>query len=304
MTTDERLVRLVSDGEEMSGGGLPLPDAFSAALQQLADNGTTSYSLLSGKITGATLIQMKRERILAIWGSWEAFAEDIIVTLDKKRLIRASDARGVYWDLGSAFTEGESLEVISPEEVKEVTGGIAGSPVTVTVFGSGARSKRNEMANAMIAVNKCRAEIARLGMMTTEIGNHFFQVEGLLDGRKDARPPQPEDEPDRIVTCAGPCGRQLARTRVNFFFYWSRDQWYWRPRCRDCMMPAKNRLYQERLIKIVNQVLAENGGKFPPGESAPKLVADRMMQEVGGETGSVHQSWDRLTKRGLLPPRP
>ena len=302
--TDERIVRLVSDGgsDGMSGGGFPLPDAFAAVLQQLLESGTTSYVLLAKKITDKPLIQINKDRIIAIWKSWDAFTEDVIVTLDQGKFIRASDSRGIYWDLGGAFKEGESLEVITSQEVKDATDGVSSTPVTVTVFDSGARAERNEIAKAVMAINKCKAEIARQGKMTIELENHFFQITGILEGRKDTRPPQPEDQPEYFVKCLGSCEKELPQTRKNFFLYWSRDKWYWRTKCRDCIANPKDRVFQEELITIVNSILEENGGMFPRDLQIGRDIAARMGRTK--DISSIYGSWDRLTARGLLPPRP
>jgi hypothetical protein len=307
MDNDERIVRLVSDGSGASGGALPLPDAFAAVLRQLLENGTASYGLLAKKITDAPLIKMKKNRILKIWGTWDNFCEDIIAVLDEGGFIRTEDQQGLYRALGRNFREGVSLEVISSGEVVKATGGVAGAPVTVTVFGRNIHEERNEISKAVMAVNRCKGELSRMDKIDMVIQNHFYGIIAQLEGDSDPRPPKPQGDPEVLVRCHNfngnpTCGRLLPQTEANFVLYWSRDKWYWRPKCRDCAMPPGHREFQEKLIRAVNSLLEDGRGVFPGKGSVAKEVARRM--GFKGDHSSVYQSWDRLAARGLLPPRP
>ena len=105
----KRIIRLVGDGrDEMSGGGLPLPDAFAAVLQYLLDSGPALQEVLTKKVMEA--LSFKEMRVLAIWGSWEFFTDDIICQLGVRKLIHPGkwDDRRELWSIADDFRQGES----------------------------------------------------------------------------------------------------------------------------------------------------------------------------------------------------
>ena len=119
--SDERIIRLVGDGEnEMSGGGLMLPDAFAAPLQYLLDiPGQAPWELLIKKIMD--VMSKKENRILAIWGSWDSFGEDVLLQLGVKGLIKVEslypEGKKFFCSLPGDFIPGHEYEVISIAEI-------------------------------------------------------------------------------------------------------------------------------------------------------------------------------------------
>ena len=71
----ERRDRLAGDGRG-SGGGLPLPDLFSAFLVELLDNGATRAARFSAISSGT--LEYKTSRVMEVWGSWAALADDVL----------------------------------------------------------------------------------------------------------------------------------------------------------------------------------------------------------------------------------
>jgi hypothetical protein len=312
----KRIIRLVGDGvDKMSGGGIPLPDAFAAVLRHLLDAGEKATpEMLMKKITDEKKVKLKEKRIIAIWGSWESFTDDIITQLGVKGLLKSSslwnEGNAWFWELGPKFAEGESLEVISEKEVTDATEGRVQISYSVTILNENTRTERDEIADLTLALGEYRAKVMRSGRMTDRIGYHMSRIVTELEGKRRTTagyPPEPEDEPDVMVICQGlnkfgeevGCGKSFAKTRQNFDIYPSRGQWYWRGVCIDCRLPLKTREAHERYLRIAWELIEKNGGDTLGISNSDMAIA--LGQKASG--GSIGDTWDNLAKRGKLPPR-
>jgi hypothetical protein len=293
MADDEqsRITRLVGDGRNpMSGGGLPLPDAWRAVLEDLLDYGTCSRASVTERLAMTKTLRLKERRIIAVFGSWEAFAADAVAQLASKKLIISS---GEDWLPGPALVTGTPLEVISEQEITSVTGKPA-SPSLVTVLDAVVREDADRTMRAVMSVRKCRAEVDRAQRLSPLADRLFRQlVSALENGGADGRPPPPEGERGTMVTCSE-CGHAYPKIPFWFDRYWSRDQYYWRPRCKECTHPGTIRR-REAVTRAVTRLVKEHGG-------VPAVNA--VQHELGWKSRSAVQSmWDDLATEGLLPPR-
>lgn len=204
----ERITRL--------GQAPDLPGACTVVLEQLLDHGAASPKQLSLKIAGAA--GRKQElQVLAAWSGWDAFGADIIAQLRAEGLVKGAE-RCI---LGDKFTPGKALEV---------TPG-----VTVTVHDLPGREQREKAAALTASLSRFAAAARRSGVMNGAIQHHLTRIADELEGRRhNGRPPEPEDEPDFLKECKE-CGEEKPKTKDIWEVYLSRDEWWWRPRCRDCM---------------------------------------------------------------------
>lgn len=297
-----RVVRLVGDGVDgMSGGGLPLPDAFSAALQLMLDSpAPVTEEAVAAEVAKA--LSFKEKRVLAIWGSWEAFTDDIIVQLGMRDLVLGESKHGEgrvwTWKISSKFIQGRSYDAITAAEVSAATGGRSSMPITVTAYDAATRKERDETAKALLALGEARGKFARAHRMSDQIKRYFDLIEKELEGnpQSDERPPKPDDEPDVMIYCKkgeecklGPGPKP--KTKELWEVYWSRDQWYWRPVCRECLHGTVSR--QRHLVEVIRK-LEEKEGMMPSVTS--------VMMELGLRGNrQVRADWDELSERGVIP---
>ena len=111
MSDKFRLVRLVGDGDT-SGGGLPLPDAFTAVLQELLDNGPGNDETMVKVIRNA--LSYKEKRVLVTWTTWEDFARDVLAQLQEAGFIEPTLGK---WYLGTRFVLRERMVVIPEKNI-------------------------------------------------------------------------------------------------------------------------------------------------------------------------------------------
>jgi hypothetical protein len=102
-----RLGRLAGTGEG-SGGGLPLPDLFSAILNELLDNGPADSRHLTG--ISASVLEYKSNNVMTTWGSWEALTADALEQLESREIIR-SDGDDL-WRLSEDLPLGTPVVII------------------------------------------------------------------------------------------------------------------------------------------------------------------------------------------------
>lgn len=116
-----RVVRLVGNGDT-TGGGLPLPVAFGAVVQELLDNGPASFRDLVAVVTAS--MSLKEARILgreSAWCTWDDFTRDILSQLsgvdgDAVRVItRVITCLGDTYCLAPGFMSGVHLVIRSPK---------------------------------------------------------------------------------------------------------------------------------------------------------------------------------------------
>lgn len=94
MAGESRVARLIGDGN-VTGGGLPLPVAFTAVTEFLLDNGEASFMSLSDVVR--TALAFKEKRVLSTaWRSWDDFTRDILAQLSDTRVITECDGADGY----------------------------------------------------------------------------------------------------------------------------------------------------------------------------------------------------------------
>lgn len=98
--SDDALFRLVGDGDRHSGGAIPLPDAFSAAVNELLARDDADFRKLNHIISDA--LRYKEDRIMAAaWRSWTQFTRDILTVLEEMNLIKENQSG--RWELTEQF---------------------------------------------------------------------------------------------------------------------------------------------------------------------------------------------------------
>ena len=81
---ERRLDRLAGSGQG-SGGGLPLPDLFSALLNEVLD----SAPVTTGRMTqiASSVLSFKEQAVSATWPSWDALTADVLAQMESRRII-------------------------------------------------------------------------------------------------------------------------------------------------------------------------------------------------------------------------
>ena len=130
-------------GTRTSGGALPLPEAFGAALSYLHDKGGTPDDVLRKVIREKRQVEFREARILEVCDDWESFCAVILDVLESEGFIIRE---GMSWSLGEKAIPGKELTVL------RITSGKEDRRVRVTFFGEEARRQGN-------AVEKFRGEI-------------------------------------------------------------------------------------------------------------------------------------------------
>ena len=115
----ERLGRLAGTGEG-SGGGLPLPDLFSAILNEMLDNGPASTEHLT-EITAITL-KGKSNNVTSTWGSWDAFADDLLKQMSSMEIITRNGDGLWHLDREGKFAAGVPLTIIPEGDGRKADG--------------------------------------------------------------------------------------------------------------------------------------------------------------------------------------
>ena len=72
--TERRLDRLAGSGQG-SGGGLPLPDLFSALLNEVLDSAPVTTKRMTE--IASSVLSFKEQAVFATWPSWDALTADV-----------------------------------------------------------------------------------------------------------------------------------------------------------------------------------------------------------------------------------
>src|ERR1700733_8539269 len=128
--TERRLDRLAGSGQG-SGGGLPLPDLFSALLNEVLDSGPVT----TGRMTeiASSVLSFKQQAVFATWPSWEALTKDVTAQIESRGIITREDAG---WPAGPNLLTGRRLEIIPARPGK------GSKPDGVTVWTRAEREQR------------------------------------------------------------------------------------------------------------------------------------------------------------------
>lgn len=200
MSDTFRLVRLVGDGDA-SGGGLPLPDAFTAVLQELLDHGPATSSALTELMIDT--LSFKTKRVMATWKTWPDFTADILDQLaDAKLITWAEDDSAIperRWTLTEKFTPGVR-QVIIPE-----------AGIGVIVRRQEERARLNALSRALVDARALESRVSQLRASSEHVewaqlylGKAVNALESELAlrpvkpargrPRKDSLPPRPTPE--------------------------------------------------------------------------------------------------------------
>src|SRR5208282_226952 len=96
-------------GTRTSGGGLPLPEAFGAALSYLHDKGTTPDDVLRKIIRDKRQVEFREPRILEVCDDWDSFTAVILDGLENAELITREDDS---WSLTENAIPGKDLTIL------------------------------------------------------------------------------------------------------------------------------------------------------------------------------------------------
>jgi hypothetical protein len=289
---DALIRRLAGDGQ--SGGGLSLPDAFRAIAETLLEEKMASVPDLAAKMAG-TPLSLREKRILAGWGTWDAFTLDILRVMEHERLV-VPLVNGELWTLDRDFRPGETYPVIRIPERDLV--------IEFTALSPGEKSAQALRAKHVLALSQLRAQVAQDGLLVSHIDDMFERlIRSLRSGKLPTRrgrpriglPEEPEDQPDRWVMCTK-CGEDRQLTRENFIVFKSRGLWYWRRDCKNCNFqnPESTSLRKGQVEKTI---LAMTADGIPPS-------GREVMWALGlSDDRHLRNYWDQLAAEGKVPPR-
>lgn len=313
-----RVARLFRGKGTSGSGGLALPEVFREVLTTLLDDGPTPRLVLHKIIRD--MFVYKSERVRDVWGSWEAFCDDLLYIMAEEGFLEEQEDS---WALTGKAVPGTQLTIAKDPDNH-------GRMIRVTFASRKEQGMRDTLA---IAWRQAR-DLARLLepyrdqqpalteshrealSITERLQRALSSPSGSLQPpverapgktrrgapRKARSKPEPPDEPEVMRTCIGVCERTLPQTRKHFECYWSRRDWYWRTDCRDCHARAKNtgsakdqgvRAGRKEELRLR---IAEVGEPFPS--------LWRFGQDLHMDAGSVRTMWQVLHAEGKAPPVP
>lgn len=164
----DEILRLIGDGDRASGGAIPLPDAFTAVVQELLDNGDTAFETLNERIID--VLAYKEARIMATsWRAWEDFTRDIL-----KRLIAINvvELRRNRYVLTESFTPGKRYEAFPGT-----------SDIGFTVYSREVREKRNDNSKLLLEVNVLLSKLSRFPYADAEAVRLINEAQKILSGQ-------------------------------------------------------------------------------------------------------------------------
>ena len=148
---ERRLDRLAGSGQG-SGGGLPLPDLFSALLNEVLDSAPVTTRRMTQ--IASSVLSFKEQAVFATWPSWEALTADVLSQMESRRIISRED---VGWTPGPNLATGRRVEIIPARPGK------GSKPDGVTVWTRAEREQRSSAHHAIRTFGELDAEIARRG---------------------------------------------------------------------------------------------------------------------------------------------
>lgn len=113
MADAQRVLRLIGDGSPSSGGGLPLPDAFTAITEHILDEGPADLGTLTRVIREA--LHYKEKRILqTAWRSWIDFTRDVTEQLRDAGVL---DGNSDTYRIAAGYVPGRRHVVIPQKDI-------------------------------------------------------------------------------------------------------------------------------------------------------------------------------------------
>ena len=169
--------RLIGDnnGDEASGGALPLPEAFTAVLQYLYSHGTETFPDLVRVVRDK--VSYKDKRILAVYNTWEEFTDDIVSQLMYKNLAEpvgdwasGVSAEDYDWAVTGEVKTGVSYPVITAE---------GRGTISVIIFSHDEQQRRNAAVRLAMDTSALRARFTEAELLTPQREEAFQRI---LDG--------------------------------------------------------------------------------------------------------------------------
>lgn len=177
--------RLIGDnnGDETSGGALPLPEVFTVVLQYLHSHGTETFPTLVRVVRDK--VAYKDKRILAVYRTWEQFTDDILSQLMYKNLAQPVGdwdngvaADDYDWAVTDEVKTGISYPVITAE---------GRGTISVIIFSHGEQQRRDAMVRLAMDTATLRARFRDAELLTDKREQAFEQI---LDGLSIPPPPR------------------------------------------------------------------------------------------------------------------
>jgi hypothetical protein len=154
-------------GTRTSGGALPLPEAFGAALSYLHDKGSSADDVLKKVIRNKRQVEFREIRILEVCDDWDSFCTTILDVLESGKFLAREDNS---WSLGDAAYPGKELTIM---RVRGENG--EDRRVRVTFFGEQYRLERNQVEGFKGDIEALAARIPELGYLTPGTGETVSQ---------------------------------------------------------------------------------------------------------------------------------
>ena len=148
---ERRLDRLAGSGQG-SGGGLPLPDLFSALLNEVLDSAPVTTERMTE--IASFVLSFKEQAVFATWPSWEALTADVLAQMESRGIISRGDNG---WTAAPNLVTGRRLEIIPARPGK------GSKPDGVTVWTRAEREQRSSAHHAIRTFGELDAEIAQRG---------------------------------------------------------------------------------------------------------------------------------------------
>jgi hypothetical protein len=149
--TERRLDRLAGSGQG-SGGGLPLPDLFSALLNEVLDSSPVTTERMTE--IASSVLNFKEQAVFATWPSWQALTADVLAQIESRGILDREDSG---WTVGPNLVTGRRLEIIPARPGK------GSKPDGVTVWTRAEREQRSSAHHAIRTFGELDAEIAQRG---------------------------------------------------------------------------------------------------------------------------------------------
>ncbi len=315
---DERIARLVGNGKNdaSGGGGILLPDAFRAVLKHLLDNGMSSIGDICRVV--ADELAFKENRVIAVWGSWEALTQDLLDQLAFRHLVvsGAMPFTNELWELAEGFKPHPYRHtVIGENEIPGV------QRLRISVESSASEHTRNRLSKIVLDLNSVKAGLERDGLLTRSMDAAFIRLIAVMSATAEpAEPPppkrktgrselygqigldyEPEDDPSRERACKK-CGNKYPWTRQYWQVYKDATRgrsgrWYWRPECNTCraqFVQDRDERWMTEIVSIISEL---------EDEEINLPTVTRLMSDTNDQR-RVMNLWNKAAARGLVPPCP
>jgi hypothetical protein len=280
MNNDEskRIIRLVGDGE--GGGGIPLPPAFGAILERLADDKRATFAELSKAVS--TTLDYKKARVFTTWPNWKSLTTDLLAQLEAEGLI-ASPEPG-FWRLTEKVQPGADLLYIPGHDIRGV------------IYTDAQR-------RVLDKISEVRSEAIRSGVGNRDMDRYLDEIRNTVDKKRSKREfhagsISPLDDEHGSFRMCIECGEDYELTEENFRTYKSRTEHYWNRRCTPC----KQRYEADRFAEKTRITAIKRDLEHLINDDERVTAAD-VMTRFGLDSYLARKYWDDLASIGKVPNR-